>query len=314
MKGWAGVRRASLVLGLLTVALVASSACSQPFEAASVDTDGGAGGGNCIPTSCDKLGANCGVAPNGCGETVECGTCPPGEVCGGGGQNKCGPGICTPTTCDALGANCGVVSDGCGATLNCGNCPAPQTCGAEGEPNQCGCNRLDCQPGMCGKASDGCGGFRECGSCPTGQVCGGGGPNQCGVKPCLPTTCAAEGANCGSIADGCGGTLECGTCDGFETCGGGGTAKVCGCKPITCAPGECGLKSDGCGGTAVCPFQCATGYICNLNTHQCEGCVAGFCSSEPKCVIFQPCNGTNNVTLYCPCQTGNCDLQTGTCK
>ncbi len=45
---------------------------------------------------------------------------------------------------------------------------------------------------------------------------------------CVPTTCAAEGANCGSIPDGCGGTLSCGTCTLPASCGGAGIPNQCG--------------------------------------------------------------------------------------
>jgi hypothetical protein len=41
-------------------------------------------------------------------------------------------------------------------------------------------------------------------------------------ETCLPTTCAAEGAECGTVPDGCGGTLDCsrppGGCSGDEVC------------------------------------------------------------------------------------------------
>jgi hypothetical protein len=37
-------------------------------------------------------------------------------------------------------------------------------------------------------------------------------PGLDGGGPCVPTSCASEGASCGTIADGCGGTLDCGTC------------------------------------------------------------------------------------------------------
>lgn len=48
---------------------------------------------------------------------------------------------------------------------------------------------------------------------------------------CVPTTCAALGANCGALPDGCGGTLTCGTCTAPQSCGGAGVANVCGAQP-----------------------------------------------------------------------------------
>jgi hypothetical protein len=94
------------------------------------------GSAPCVPTTCAALGDNCGLAPDNCGNTLNCGACPTGQACGGAGvPNQCG---CTPTTCTALGDTCGSVSDGCGGTLHCGSCPNGQHCGAAGVPNQCG--------------------------------------------------------------------------------------------------------------------------------------------------------------------------------
>jgi hypothetical protein len=90
----------------------------------------------CSPTTCAAEGANCGTIADGCGGTLNCGTCNLPETCGGGGTpNVCG---CSPTTCAAEGANCGMIADGCGATLDCGSCTLPETCGGGGTPNVCG--------------------------------------------------------------------------------------------------------------------------------------------------------------------------------
>ncbi len=46
---------------------------------------------SCVPTSCAAEGKDCGSLPNGCGETLDCGTCKGNERCGGGGtDNVCG--------------------------------------------------------------------------------------------------------------------------------------------------------------------------------------------------------------------------------
>jgi hypothetical protein len=45
----------------------------------------------CTPTTCCALGANCGSFSDGCGGTLDCGTCVPPLSCGGGGvPNQCG--------------------------------------------------------------------------------------------------------------------------------------------------------------------------------------------------------------------------------
>jgi hypothetical protein len=45
----------------------------------------------CTPKSCLEMGADCGPVADGCGGIVDCGTCAPPQICGGGGvANKCG--------------------------------------------------------------------------------------------------------------------------------------------------------------------------------------------------------------------------------
>ena len=46
--------------------------------------------GVCVPTTCSKLGINCGPAGDGCGNLLECGTCAAPKTCGGGGVS----GVC----------------------------------------------------------------------------------------------------------------------------------------------------------------------------------------------------------------------------
>jgi hypothetical protein len=98
------------------------------------------GGENCAPLSCAAQGIQCGLAGDGCGAQINCGTCPTGQTCGGGGvAGKCGGVECVPTTCAALGYNCGVTGDGCGGpVLNCGVCTSPATCGGGGTLGVCG--------------------------------------------------------------------------------------------------------------------------------------------------------------------------------
>jgi hypothetical protein len=189
----------------------------------------------CTPKTCAQQNIGCGAAGDGCGAVIQCGTCPMGQTCGGGGTpSQCGAPMCTPRTCAQQGLQCGPAGDGCGNVLQCGTCPVGQTCGGGGMPGVCGtqsCTPKTCaqQNISCGPAGDGCGGLLQCGSCPMGQTCGGGGvPGVCGGTQCVPETCAQLGANCGAVADGCGGILQCGTCSAPQTCGGGGTANVCG--------------------------------------------------------------------------------------
>ncbi len=92
----------------------------------------------CTPTTCAAEGIECGPAGDGCGNLLQCGPCPTGEYCGGGGPGKCGMmNNCMPSTCAAQKIQCGQAGDGCGNVLDCGNCPTGQVCGLGG-PGQCG--------------------------------------------------------------------------------------------------------------------------------------------------------------------------------
>jgi hypothetical protein len=62
------------------------------------DAQDGDAGTSC-KLECADLGAECGTVPDGCGASMECGTCPTGQTCGGGGPYQCGEGTCTPKTC-----------------------------------------------------------------------------------------------------------------------------------------------------------------------------------------------------------------------
>ncbi len=95
-------------------------------------------GPTCQPRNCLQQNTQCGPAGDGCGGLLQCGSCPTGQSCGGGGTNGvCGP-VCAPKTCAELGFNCGPTGDGCGSELQCGTCTPPQTCGGGGKSSVCG--------------------------------------------------------------------------------------------------------------------------------------------------------------------------------
>jgi hypothetical protein len=109
----------------------------------------------CVNGTCAVM---CGPMADGCGKLAlpagddpmmpmdtDCGGCPSGQTCGGGGiANVCGSGkTCTKLACADLGANCGLAGDGCGGMLDCGTCTAPDKCGGNGIPSVCGHVTLD---------------------------------------------------------------------------------------------------------------------------------------------------------------------------
>lgn len=97
-------------------------------------------GGTCRKKTCAELGLTCGEGRDGCGGTLDCGTCNPN---------------CKAKTCAALGKTCGKHDDGCGKLVDCGPCSPvcqPATCADLEQP--------------CGSRDDGCGGVLSCGTCP----------------------------------------------------------------------------------------------------------------------------------------------------
>ena len=81
--------------------------------------------------TCAEVGAQCGMASDGCGGMQPCGTCNSPDACV---SNKC---VCQPTTCTAQGKDCSTISDGCGGMLFCGSCCLGDACAAGGTPNVC---------------------------------------------------------------------------------------------------------------------------------------------------------------------------------
>src|SRR5260370_238420 len=57
--------------------------------------------------TCAQQNVQCGPAGDGCGNILQCGTCPAGQLCVGG---TCTTG-CTPKTCGQQGFSCGNQGD-----------------------------------------------------------------------------------------------------------------------------------------------------------------------------------------------------------
>ncbi|CAN5547107.1 hypothetical protein BH09MYX1_BH09MYX1_60560 [soil metagenome] len=288
---------------------IALSACATlldvDFGAAHNDPDasfpGDGGVGPCQPKSCEAQGFACGTQTNGCGESLECGTCKTG-LCTAG---KC---ACIPKTCPQLAVQCGKVDDGCGKIVDCGGCAnSADACNAQ--TNACECKPKDCkaQNAECGSVPDGCGNTYTCGSCASsgaGPYCSSG---KCGQAPCVPKTCPQLGKNCGQVSDGCGTILDCGSCSGPQTCGGSGAANVCGCTPKTCPQlgANCGNPPDACGGSLSCG-SCASPQTCNGGgTANVCGCTpSGSCSAGSNCGTV-PDNCGGNVSCGPACASPN---------
>src|SRR6202012_333659 len=80
---------------------------------------------SCTPKSCADLSLGCGPGGDGCGGTLNCGTCPAGQQCGIDGKpSQCvdpfnpdaGGAACVPLTVadfNKQDKDCGLESDGC---------------------------------------------------------------------------------------------------------------------------------------------------------------------------------------------------------
>jgi hypothetical protein len=110
--------------------------CVPPLSCGGGGVPGQCGGSDagvrCAPTTCAAQSIACGFAGDGCGNLIDCGSCPPSSVCGGGGvPGQCGPETCVPETCAEQHLQCGPAGDGCGNVIQCGACVSG-TCGAAG--------------------------------------------------------------------------------------------------------------------------------------------------------------------------------------
>lgn len=174
--------------------------------------------------ACPATGVNrsCGVQPNGCGGTIDCGGCNTDQVCGLSTPSICGTlPSCQPASC---AGKCGTMADGCGGTITCNGtnggvtCTGAEFCGAT-QPNQCGTPPVTCTPRSCndlhhtcGLATDGCGHGINCwsgcsptdlsctGSCGTNNTCL---SNGAGEQSCVAGTPTCVGSLCSSVPTSC---------------------------------------------------------------------------------------------------------------
>ncbi len=78
---------------------------------------------DCVSKTCQEQGFTCGTQGDGCGNPIQCGSCPSGDVCTAGTCE-----VCVKETCASFHASCGNIPDGCGGEVACGTCASEYTC------------------------------------------------------------------------------------------------------------------------------------------------------------------------------------------
>ncbi len=300
-----------------------SPTAPQPDAAVDMGSDGQDGG--CAPMTCEQANAQCGRALDGCGAVLDCGGCPQGQLCGGGGPNRCGNNPCTPQTCSALAASCGMVYDGCSDVLSCGECEAPETCGGASVANQCGCTctaahaqSTTCSHGVCAIAACEPGWFdcdaaadngceadintdpQNCSEC--GKACSfQNAEAKCATGKCGLGACHTGFGNCDNDdATGC----EANTKSDPNNCASCGTVCPAPAGTPVCTDSVCGISNCE-AGFGDCDGIAANGCETNLNASadNCGYCgnLCTFANAVGKCVQ-QIC-----AIDHCSAGWGNCD-------
>lgn len=269
-------------------------------------------GSCCTPTTCAAQNRSCGTLSDGCGTTLNCGTCDPGDTCSGG-QCGCKNGFKSGTE---TGIDCGGVCPKCALGLTClagsdcasGFCADGVCCNAActGTCQACTSSRTGMTTGTCANVTTGTDPDNECpataaSTCGTTGMCGGGG---CQMHA-SGTVCKA--ASC------VGGThYAADTCNGAGQCVVG--AETACSSPYTCAGAACQTCSDGikngteadvdCGSSASCS-KCVNGKTCSAAADCASGfCVDGRCCNTACSGTCQRCNLAGNLGTCTPSPAG----------
>lgn len=251
---------------------------------------------SCTPTTCLAQGVTCGPILDGCGGTLDCGSCSAPQTCGGGGA----PGVCgcTDESQSITCANrCGTVFNNCGRAVDCGPC-----CVAAGQActNDSACCSGMCDQGIC-LARPG-----ETGAACDSQV-------DCAIGVCCdgycaePASFATDPLNCGACSVVC----DSGACLGGQC--------------VICAPGsttDCYSGPAGTVGVGICAAGTQTclpdgsGYgacqgevrprpeLCNGLDEDCDGRIDNGASCSPRPHASGTC--TEGVCVYA-CDPGYSD-------
>lgn len=255
----------------------------------------------CLPLTCTAVGGSCGIFSDGCGGTINCGTCTAGSQSScfsttllasenyANAQSQDGAQTFTDAmqilVPSQINVTQGATSTGSVTAAYQNGAGTLVTCtynGSASHPNKY--TFTSCSNGTAANALVSATSFHlhvvsgDNTAGPTTVIW----PIEAQPCGCTATTCAALSATCGVLTDGCGGLLNCGACSGTNTCGGNASAPLtCGCTPTTCAGSgaQCGTLADGCGGSLDCG-SCAAPETCGASgvANRCD-CVPRTCAA-----------------------------------
>lgn len=287
----------------------------------------------CKPTTCAASGKTCGSLSDGCGATLNCGTCGAGDFCSGG-VCGCANGFKSgsETDVDCGGNACAKCGSGlkclAGSDCSSGFCADGVCCdkACSGTCEGCTSAKTGQTTGQCANITNNTDPDNECpntvaSSCGTSGMCFNG---ACAFHPastvCATGTCSGNVESPPDMCSGAGSCVDSGqvTCAGSYVCS-GGQCQTCsdGLKNGTEADtdcgggGPCGKCANGkkCNAAADCASNaCIDGYCCNTTcTGTCMACnVAGklgTCSPVPinqdpvgECPGQKTCNGAGGCT------------------
>lgn len=261
------------------------------------------GGSCCVPKTCAGQGQSCGPLDDGCGTTLDCGSCATGDTCLAG-TCGCKDGVKNGTESDV---DCGGVCATCAAGKSCGSpadCVAGLFC-SDGVCCQSACTGL-CQAcvlaktgvasGTCASIAAGTDPDGECALDPastcqkTGQCKSGACELYPSGTPCATATCSAGTATAAKSCDGSG---QCigpapAACPAPYLCNAAGTA----CQ--SCSDGlKNGAETDvDCGGSTASCARCAQGKVCGAASDCATGlsCVDGVCCQSACTALCMACS------------------------
>ncbi len=274
---------------------------------------------DCIPVTECLPGFECGEQNDGCGDTIDCGTCSGEDTCE---ANVCVPPACIPATECTIGFECGTDDNGCDGTIDCGTCSGQDTCVDNICIDSCTPKTQCSAEYECGTEDDGCGSTIDCGTCTA----------ECGsTASCVENICEKELPN--GHNDYCAAYGPCtegeGDCDGDSECESGLTCvpdvgtnygwpsnvDVCQQRPYPgdnyCRDnGPCSEGEGDCDGDS----ECESGLICAPDVGANYGWPSNVdvCEPELNCIPATECTAGFN----CGEESDGCDgtIDCGTCS